>query len=80
MMRQHIKVRYSYESGDDTLPPLKDLISEAPDPEKSKILKYLDTNCILCCPGVFYDEITPGRVIKAYNEEGDRSCEETEPV
>ena len=56
-------VAYSCEHGDETLPYLKDLVSDTPDPEKDKIIAYLKKNCILACPGLVYDEITPGKVI-----------------
>lgn len=39
------------------------MVSDKPDPEKERILRYLKTHCIMVCPGVVYDEITPDRVI-----------------
>ena len=63
MKRENRQVNYSYEHGDESLPYLKDLVSETPDPDKSKIVAYLKTHCILACPGRKYDEITPGKVI-----------------
>ena len=61
MKREIWQVNYSYEHGDETLPRLADLVSQTPDPEKRKIMAYLKTHCILTCPGVIYDEITPGK-------------------
>lgn len=63
MKREIRQVNYSYEHGDESLPHLKDLVSETPDPEKSKIVAYLKTHCVLAQPGVKFDEITPGKVI-----------------
>lgn len=42
---------------------LNELASDVPDPEKVKILAYLNTNLIAICPGVCDDEITPGERI-----------------
>ena len=52
-------VPYSYEHGGGDLLPLKDLVSDKEDPEKSRILSYLNTNCISACPGIVHDEINP---------------------
>lgn len=56
-------VAYSFEHGDETLPPLKALVSQRPDPEKNKILRYLRTHCVTACPGIIADEIDPENVI-----------------
>ncbi|MCI9271616.1 MAG: hypothetical protein HFH11_10810 [Dorea sp.] len=56
-------VNYSYEHGDETLPHLKDLVSDIPDPMKEKILEYLRTHCILACSGMIKDEINPDKTI-----------------
>ena len=63
MKREHIHVKYSYEHGDESLPHLKDLVSDIPDPMKSKIMGYLRTHCILACPGIIKDEINPEKTI-----------------
>ena len=63
MKRQTKFVAYSFEHGDESLPHLKDLVSEIEDPEKSKILSYLRIWCPLSCPGIVHDEINPDRVI-----------------
>ena len=60
-------VSHSYEHGDKSLPRLKDMVSDKPDPEKKTLIHYLRTNCVLACPGIFHDEITPGKVIGAGN-------------
>lgn len=65
MKREQIKVRYSYEHGDESLPKLKDMVSDNPDSDKETILSYLRTNCICGCPGIVNDEITEGKVIGA---------------
>lgn len=65
MKRETRRVCYSFEHGDPSLPPLRELVSEKADPEKETILDYLRTHCILACPGIKYDEITPGKVIGA---------------
>ena len=67
MKREIRQVNYSYEHGDESLPYLKDLVSETPDLEKSKIVAYLKTHCILASPGIKYDEITPGKTIGSGN-------------
>ena len=67
MKRLLKRVCYSYEHGDQSLPKLKDLASDIADPDKSIIISYLNTHCILACPGIRYDEITPGKVIGAGN-------------
>ena len=59
MKREHKPVNYSYEHGDVSLPHLKDLVSESPDPMKEKILGYLRTHCTVTCPGIVKDEINP---------------------
>lgn len=67
MFRECKDVYYSYEHGDKSLPKLKEMVSDTADPEKETIIKYLRTNCIAGCPGVVYDEITPGNVIGSGN-------------
>ena len=63
MLRENKSVKYSYETGDESLPHLKDMVSDEEDPEKSKIVAYLQTHCIVACPGIIHDEINPDRVI-----------------
>lgn len=63
MKRENKSIAYSFESGDETLPHLRELVSENPDPEKTKILRYLKTHCILACAGMIQDEITSGKII-----------------
>lgn len=58
-----IKVAYSQEYGDPTLPKLADMVSDTPDPHKDIILDYLSEHCIAGCPGIVYDVINPDRVI-----------------
>lgn len=65
MKRDNKQVAYSYEHGNESLPHLKDMISETPDPEKSRIMNYLKTNCTLACPGIIRDEINPENTIGA---------------
>jgi len=67
MKRGENRVCYSYEHGTQSLPKLKDLVIDIADPNKGIILDYLSTNCILACPGIRYDEITPGNTIGAGN-------------
>lgn len=67
MKREHKQVLYSFEHGDETLPQLKDLVSDNKDPEKSRILSYLRLHCILACPGIIHDEIDPGKIIGCGN-------------
>ena len=67
MIQPKKAVHYAYEHGDPSLPRLKDLVSDTPDPEKATILDYLRTNCIMTCPGVRRDEITPGMSIGVGN-------------
>lgn len=62
-MKEHKQVLYSFEHGDETLPRLKDLVSEVADPEKSIILSYLRLHCILVCPRIVHDEIDPNKTI-----------------
>lgn len=40
MKRNNLKVAYLYEHGNKSLPPLRKLVSEKPDPEKSRIIDY----------------------------------------
>ena len=49
-----IKVAYSQEYGDPTLPKLADMVSDTPDPHKDIILDYLSEHCIAGCPGIVY--------------------------
>ena len=58
-----IKVAYSQEYGDPTLPKLADMVSDTPDPHKDIILDYLSEHCIAGCPGIVYDVVNPDRVI-----------------
>ena len=67
MKREIRSVYYSYEHGDESLPHLKDLVSEEPDPMKSKIIGYLRTHCVAACPGIIQDEINPDQVIGCGN-------------
>lgn len=67
MKREAKQVAYSFEHGDASLPRLKELVSNTPDPEKDKIMAYLRTHCYLTCPGVLYDEIAPEQVIGSGN-------------
>ena len=67
MKHEHIQVKYLYEHGDESLPHLKDLVSDVPDPMKSKIMGYLRTHCILACPGIIKDEINPDKTIGCGN-------------
>lgn len=59
------EVAYSFEHGDPSLPPLRELVSSTPDPEKEKILRYLRLRFHhqLACPGIVQDEIDPENVI-----------------
>ena len=70
-------VNYSYEHGDETLPHLKDLVSDIPDPMKEKILEYLRTHCILACSGMIKDSYI-GKLQSedetAYDFAADRPC------
>ena len=43
MKREIKQVAYSFEYGDESLPHLKDLVTDTQDPEKSKIITYLKT-------------------------------------
>lgn len=63
MKREYRSAAYSYEHGDESLPHLKDLVSETPDPMKNRIMSYLRTHCVLACPGVLPDEINPEKTI-----------------
>ena len=67
MIRENKSVAYSYESGDESLPHLKDMVSDVEDPKKSSILSYLKTNCIIACPGIIHDQINPDKVIGCGN-------------
>ncbi len=57
------RVKYSYEYGDKSMPHLRDLVSKEEDPEKQKILSYLQKNNIACCPGIVDDVIEPEKII-----------------
>ncbi|MBQ0058811.1 MAG: hypothetical protein KBS83_02450 [Lachnospiraceae bacterium] len=61
------KIAYSYEHGDTSLPPLKNLVSDKEDLEKSRILTYLRMHCIITRPGIVYDEIDTERSIGTGN-------------
>ena len=65
--RENRKVKYSYEHGDRSLQHLKDMVSDTPDPEKSRIMSYLRTHCIAACPGIVKDEINPEKSIGSGN-------------
>lgn len=67
MLNNLKQVAFSYEHGNVKLPRIKQLVSESPDPKKQMILSYLRTNCLAACPGIFYDEITPGNIIGSGN-------------
>jgi len=54
--REHIQVSYFYEHKDESLPHLKDPVSDTQDPMKSKIMGYLRTYCILSCPGIIIEQ------------------------
>ena len=55
MKRDNIPVKYSKEYGDESLPPLKDLVSDTPDSHKGIILDYLREHCVLARPGIVRD-------------------------
>lgn len=63
MKREYRSAAYSYERGDESLPHLKDLVSDTPDPMKNRIMSYLRTHCVLACSGVLQDEINPEKTI-----------------
>lgn len=63
MKRESKWVAYSYEHGDKSLPHLKDLISDTPDPEKNKLIDYLETNCTMVRIAIVHDEICPDKII-----------------
>lgn len=63
MKRDHIHVVFCREYGDESLPPLRELVSEKPDEKKSVILDYLRTHCILASPGVVRDILDPESTI-----------------
>ncbi len=63
MKRESRRVAYSYEHGDESLPYLKDLVSDTPDPEKNRIMAYLKTYCNVACSAVIQDEINPEKMI-----------------
>ena len=63
MLRKNKPVQYSYETGDESLPHLKDMVSDVKDPMKDKILEYLRTHCIVACSGIVKDEINPENII-----------------
>ena len=63
MKRDHIGVEFCREYGDESLPPLKELVSETPDEKKAIILSYLRTHCILACPGIVRDVLDPESTI-----------------
>lgn len=63
MRRENRSVNYSYEHGNKSLPPLRELVSDIEDPEKSIIIPYLRTHCVAACPGIVRDEINPDNII-----------------
>ena len=73
MKREESPVAYSYEHGNESLPYLKNLVSDTPDPEKNKIMAYLKTHCLAACSAVIPDEINPSKVIGT----GDLFCDGT---
>lgn len=56
-------VEYSYESGDESLPHLKELAGNTPDEHKDIILEYLNENCICACAGIVQDIVSPDKTI-----------------
>lgn len=65
MKRESRPVAYSHEHGNESLPYLKDMVSDTPDPKKSKIMAYLKTHCPIACSAVIPDEIDPQKIIGA---------------
>lgn len=61
--RPRIQITFCREYGDESLLPLKDLVSSVPDEKKELILDYLRTNYTLACPGIVYDILDPKNVI-----------------
>ena len=60
-------VKYSYENGDENLPPLKELAGNTPDEHKDIILEYLHENCICACAGIVQDILSPNKTIGCGN-------------
>ncbi len=60
-------VNFCKEYGDESLPSIKELISDTPDPEKDTILSYLRTNLILASPGIVKDLFNPNETIGSGN-------------
>ena len=48
-------VHFCKEYGSESLPSIKELVSDTPDPAKDIILSYLRTNLILASPGIVKD-------------------------
>ena len=65
MKREIRQVNYSYKHGDESLPHLKDLVSETPDSEKSKIVAYLKTHLLI---GILFNTQT----VQAFEMTDDR--------
>lgn len=63
MKRENRSIAYSFEHGDESLPHIRDLVSDIPDPEKSRIVSYLKTHCVVACAGIIRDQVNPGQVI-----------------
>lgn len=61
--RVYRQVLYSYEYGDKSLPHIKNMVSDKPDSQKSKIIAYLKTHCIMSSPGMIKDIIDPKEII-----------------
>ena len=59
-------MKYCRECGDDSLPPLADLVSDTPDPMKGKILAYLRTNIVLFGLGYRPDALNPTKRVNSY--------------
>lgn len=56
-------VKFCKEYGDESLPSIKELTSNTPDPAKDIILSYLRTNLILASPGIIKDLFNPSETI-----------------
>lgn len=63
MKRENRLIAYSFEHGDESLPHIRDLVSDIPDPEKNRIISYLKTHCVMACAGMIQDQINPEQVI-----------------
>lgn len=63
MKRENRLIAYSFEHGDESLPHIRDLVSDIPDSEKNRIISYLKTHCVMACAGMIQDQINPEQVI-----------------